>query len=765
MRRHKLHFSVDAALLRELGERLVGRAHIALAELIKNAYDADATVVDVAIGTDAIVVRDNGHGMTYDEFRTLWMRIGSPHKERQVESRELKRPLTGSKGVGRLAAQFLAHSMDLRTISDHEPAVETFAEIDWDDALTRGALTDAEAIVRTRHASGRFAAGSASGTSVRMAGLKQDWDETALQELARELWPLQPPFDRQAQDNDDDDDDDEMSEEGDDEKGESESSRSVAELLAELDVLDAADDRATVGGDGFRIRLRTVVKDEAEQFERQMRRVLDIWSARITGRLARTGNKANPGPATLEIEVTWPDGRTKALDRRLCKTRLHELEFEIRVFDLHHRQRYRIPVDAARKYLRRNGGVHVYDAGFHLPYYGADTDWLNLERDHANRLSLSELLPSELNVKRGLNALPTNRRVYGIVDIDTARERRMTHPDRRQRDALTIQVSRDRLVDNIARQDLRMAVRTAIDFYAVEETRSRAAHPPSADTEPPPQKVERVRDVLERHRDSMPSSVYREVTSEIDGVLSAIQTEAEQQAAQAGMLGALATAGISALAYEHEFNRQLAAMERLGRRLRRVKDAESAVALASELDTVIQQARTSRQLFAHLLEADDFERTRPRARSLIEATVQQLRQFMRGVEIDASGVPEDLRLPAASVAEWTSLFQNVLVNAANAMLDSDERRVDIAAGRGRSKRWIRMQDTGAGIDLQHAERLFEPFAREQRISSDRRQLGFGGTGLGLTIVRMLAARAGCSVRFVEADDKHSTAFELSWSET
>jgi hypothetical protein len=37
-------FDVDAALLQELGKRLVGRAHIALAELVKNAYDADASL-------------------------------------------------------------------------------------------------------------------------------------------------------------------------------------------------------------------------------------------------------------------------------------------------------------------------------------------------------------------------------------------------------------------------------------------------------------------------------------------------------------------------------------------------------------------------------------------------------------------------------------------------------------------------------------------------------------------------------------------------
>lgn len=42
-------FTVDAVLLKELGERLVGKPHIALAELVKNAYDADADVREAVI--------------------------------------------------------------------------------------------------------------------------------------------------------------------------------------------------------------------------------------------------------------------------------------------------------------------------------------------------------------------------------------------------------------------------------------------------------------------------------------------------------------------------------------------------------------------------------------------------------------------------------------------------------------------------------------------------------------------------------------------
>lgn len=67
-------FEVDAGLLFQLGERLVARPSIALAELIKNAYDADATRVTVRLEnvtteSGAILISDNGTGMTFEQVR------------------------------------------------------------------------------------------------------------------------------------------------------------------------------------------------------------------------------------------------------------------------------------------------------------------------------------------------------------------------------------------------------------------------------------------------------------------------------------------------------------------------------------------------------------------------------------------------------------------------------------------------------------------------------------------------------------------------
>ena len=159
-----INFTVDSALLRELGERLVGRQYIALAELVKNSFDADATRVEIRICDDSIEVWDNGHGMTMNDFKNRWMRVGSTHKVREKTSPVLKRSLTGSKGVGRLAVQFLASELELTSVPNDDSTLvpspdqeleesspqELFAIVDWDTAVEAGELTQATAAYELR---------------------------------------------------------------------------------------------------------------------------------------------------------------------------------------------------------------------------------------------------------------------------------------------------------------------------------------------------------------------------------------------------------------------------------------------------------------------------------------------------------------------------------------------------------------------------------------------------------------------------------------
>lgn len=113
-----LRFSVEGRILRELGERLVKQPEVALVELIKNAYDADSQTCDLFYQPpDHITVVDDGHGMTYDEFKNGWMRIGTSAKAGEHGSRLYGRVITGEKGIGRFAVRFLGTKLDLETVA------------------------------------------------------------------------------------------------------------------------------------------------------------------------------------------------------------------------------------------------------------------------------------------------------------------------------------------------------------------------------------------------------------------------------------------------------------------------------------------------------------------------------------------------------------------------------------------------------------------------------------------------------------------------
>jgi len=198
-----INFSVDAQLLKELGERLVGKPSTAVAELVKNAYDADATFSEIIfepekpVGGEVeakgeIIVRDDGHGMTFDDFRDFWMRVGTTHKAGKRVSPYFGRQMTGSKGVGRLSVQFLAHRLELKTVPKSGNGTWIWAYVDWDEAVVSGDLTSATVVYEIRTDPPPFE----QGTELRLEWLKQTWDEKSLRDLAREIWWLQPPFRR-----------------------------------------------------------------------------------------------------------------------------------------------------------------------------------------------------------------------------------------------------------------------------------------------------------------------------------------------------------------------------------------------------------------------------------------------------------------------------------------------------------------------------------------------------------------------------------------
>lgn len=223
-----LSFSVDTGLFRQLGELLVGRDATALAELVKNAYDADATeVVLTATALDdadagALVLIDNGIGMTLEQFRSGFLRVAGRTKTAGGRiSPAFGRRYTGEKGVGRLAAHKLSSDVRVRSIAavaeDGRAAVTALraehpgwspeelaealgecahtlvdARIDWDaierfetlDEVGASALSVGARLLEVR---------APRGTTVSLQRLRRTWTDQELGEAARQLSNFEPP--------------------------------------------------------------------------------------------------------------------------------------------------------------------------------------------------------------------------------------------------------------------------------------------------------------------------------------------------------------------------------------------------------------------------------------------------------------------------------------------------------------------------------------------------------------------------------------------
>ena len=735
-------FTVDAALLRELGEHLIGRDYIALAELVKNSYDADATNCRIEFNAEEIIVTDNGHGMCAEEFHNYWMRLGTTHKTDKQTSRHFGRWMTGSKGLGRLSVQFLADEMTLESWSAEDPSRHLYAFVDW-TGIRRGSDLDT-VDVRWEMRSGppEYPGGR---TRVVLRALRSTWDADKIGKLGQQVWMLQPPYKRFDR----------------------ESDGTAQDFYVDIDAPG--------------------IERAREAFDKFHDALFRNWKARIRGALV-DGRSHQLAKRKATVSVEFKAGYPKNIKTtnfftadvtlpidpsRSNEPAVDRVAFEILIFKPAGRQSGGMPVQHMRAYLHAFGNVSVYDGGFRLPYYGASQDWLNIAVDQGRRRTASELLPSSLHIgERYLLDLPAPGRIFGSVEIDTNHERSVA--DRLGAgpgSCLRISAGRDRLADNRAFDELRDLVRFSLDFYANRYCllRVRAADQARAKGAPPSRVYSRAIAALDSYRDELADATYEEIRQALVAAKSTATHEEQALDRRAEMLAPLATAGMTALALNHELTREIILLERARdgvRAVATISETSSLTRIADDLDSAADRMGALQQLFDPLLSAEDRHATdRLRVRSVVRQVVRAFRPLMAGVVVDVSGIPEHLRFPVGAFSEWSAILQNLLTNAWNAMLDSDRASISFEGGRGaRARECLRVSDTGSGLDvpLDESETLFEPFERRLRISDEKRSIAMGGQGLGLAIVRMIVRRRAAQVAFVPPKPGFGTTLEISW---
>lgn len=192
----KLRFRPKARIIRTIGDQLISGPEAAVIELVKNAYDADASFVEIKFtpplqpGEGRITITDDGHGMSLDDIRLKWMEPATASKVKDRHSPSKARKMMGSKGIGRFAAAKLGAKMALTsTVWTKEGNVAVLIpELDWsifsDDVYLSDIAIDY--LVQTVE--------EPTGTIIEIVQLQEVWTKNRLTKLYNELRRLLSPF-------------------------------------------------------------------------------------------------------------------------------------------------------------------------------------------------------------------------------------------------------------------------------------------------------------------------------------------------------------------------------------------------------------------------------------------------------------------------------------------------------------------------------------------------------------------------------------------
>jgi len=724
-------FSIDTQLLPELGERLFNSPQIALAELVKNAYDADATSCYIWLedSGNRLVVQDNGYGMTEAEFLEYWMTVATIGKLRMRQSRSFSRAITGSKGVGRFAVRHLGRALKLESTAE-DPSAKKYLRLsalfDW-DAFKPGQPLDTVNI-EYKIESGFGAADR--GTRLTMGKLQRDWTPEMLKQVTEGVLDIvSHPF---------------------------------VTGIGEAPIQSKRDP-------GFSLFFSRPGAESVQ--ESATRELVERYIARV---MIEVREKL------VRFSFQYRGRKSKEYKYALEETLVGDLHGEIRFYPrrggLFLGMRT-MDGRSASRWLSEHGGVRIIDRGFRVPPYGdRDDDWLHLAASKAAnerfwRSTITEsLFPSEALSKEGELSpflyLPTSHQLLGAIYVTSYRpETSGAAKDRIAR--LQPAMDRQGFVENEAFAQLRTIIRAAVELLAVvdvEETSKEKLRLAKTQAREAQQSLKRAIELVRADKTIRPPQ-KREIIQSYEEVAKQVSKMeyAYEQARQT--IEAMYLLGVLAAFMTHETTVMLRAtstmVDRIRSLQRRVHDPE--------LESALSEATTAQaDLKGHV------DYTKAFLGSLREGKVESFKvgaqasyvtkQFVavtepRSIHIE-NKIPEDLVSPPINVAIYTGVLMNLFTNAIKAVLAVE------APKRGRTIRLeavnegpvhvLRVSDTGIGIPPGLEERIFDPLFTT---TGTEGPLG-SGMGLGLYIVKKVLHEVSASVDLVEPPEGFRTCFEV-----
>lgn len=720
----ELSFKIEGRILRELGERLVKQPEVALLELVKNAYDADATRCEIRLAkNDAIEIIDDGVGMTLDEFTSGWMRIATSAKGKRSHSEKFNRPITGEKGIGRFAVRFLGERLEVTTRA-YDAARKAHTRLEaafvWSDFDNEPDLER----IQVPYKLFLDDSSTPSGTTLSIQELKPAAHRFSWRDLQTGSMGILSP---------------------------------VRSLLTE----EYSADPRSKADPGFQL----IASDEDDEEFDFADSILDHYALRAL---------VVAGDGRVRIDV-FAAGRAEAAltINDACDPELGDVRADVRFFPRREGLFAGASFDGRRAYtwIRENSGIKVFDRGFQMRPYGTPgDDWLNLTSDAVRNLRRpeSDLMrkhyPMEPAVENStaLNwmlRLPEDRQVVGVVQVKGRREAEG------QDTGLIAAADREGFLANETYDALQNLIRGAVEAIAyvdreisTEQARQAAAlaleksrketrnaiREIQADKTLSESQRARIVDVLERSQER--------VERERKG-----SDEREQQ------LEIMSLLGVVAGFMTHEFGVALAELKAVRKTLielsgSRPEFQKEVQAFDGHIDALQGFVRYSRAYIegTRTLSLKEFA-ARPRLMHVTNAFSRYAEK--RHIEVTMD-VASDVQGPNVPPSLYDGIAQNLFTNSLKALTRSTGSDRRIAFRAWNDERWHRLQvsDTGVGIPDAIRPLIFDPlFTTTETKNAD--PLG-SGMGLGLALVRRGAAAFGGKADLVDPPPGFTTCVEV-----
>jgi signal transduction histidine kinase len=755
-------FTVDTKLFRELGELLVAKESTALIELVKNAYDADATVVTVR-GTNlnranigSIVVEDDGSGMSDVDFERGFLRVaGRAKTSGDRRSKVFGRRFTGEKGIGRLATHKLAKYLKINSYKAADTprgaselayaSSELIASIDWEkiEALeTLDQIPETDALtIETNTLSTRQQ--HASGTTLVLSPLRKPWTQRVIDSFLREALTL-APLDVLW--------------------------RALPEQLTDEELLfGEIAVRDQEGSDpGFRIQFlgELAVPDAITP---------DI--AESAGWVAEIGFERSSGLLQVAIAPTvntirkYPGSEGFRFEKRLPKRSAPS--FKARIF-----QREGTWDPAVQ-------GIRLFMEGFRVPPYGDPADdWLGVDRAYRTRghrtlTSLSRLdvadLPAgseteELSLQGSnayMGAVFLHRSSTPELEMLVNREGFLPGPGM-DFIAEWVRITTDLIVrlGYASRQTIKAGKREDRAIQKASAERADVGESPSAlrvreSAVAAVKQLEVARAAIKDHDYKSAATAIVEIRPHIES----IRILSDQFGSEAILWRVLASLGTELAAFVHEINALAlevgAIVTDLELALPEIKSTSARSKVRIARKAALSLADRIRRNATYLVDATSFKGRRRRSRLPLRDRFESVLPFFetrlqRKKITLANRIPRGLMTPPMFPSELTGIFTNLMSNAVK--FSNENGRIRVFAQKSSGTLAFTIENTGSAVNLRKSAKLFDAFVS----TTERPDAVLGqGMGMGLTITRAFVQEYGGDIEFVTPSLGYATALRFS----